>query len=143
MVYRTRDADAKIIGLLMQNADLTYKEMASRLKLNESTVRKRVLALQKSGIIKKYLVEVDTEKLGFKTNVMLGLDVDPSKMMEIGKKLTAIPETRMVYNTSGGNDFIVVIWTKDREGLAKVVDHISSFEGVNKVTPSFLVERLK
>ncbi len=68
MVYRTREADAKIIGLLMQNADLTYKEMASRLKLNESTVRKRVLALQKSGIIKKYLVEVDTDKLGYKTN---------------------------------------------------------------------------
>jgi len=28
LVSRTRDADAKIIGLLMQNADLTYKEMA-------------------------------------------------------------------------------------------------------------------
>ena len=143
MVNRTKDADAKIIGLLMQNADLTYKEMANRLKLNESTVRKRVLALQKSGIIRRYLVEVDTEKLGYKTNVMLGLDVDPSKLMEIGKKLIAIPETRMVYNTSGGNDFVLVVWTKDREGLAKIVDHISSFEGVNKVTPSFLVERLK
>src|SRR5437899_11454699 len=105
----------------MQNADLTYKEMASRLKLNESTVRKRVLSLQKSGIIKKYLVEVDTDKLGYKTNVMLGLDVDPSKMMEIGKKLTAIPETRMVYSTSVGNDCIVVIWTNDREVLAKLV----------------------
>jgi len=127
----------------MQNADLTYKEMANRLKLNESTVRKRVLALQKSGIIRRYLVEVDTEKLGYKTNVMLGLDVDPSKLMEIGKKLIAIPETRMVYNTSGGNDFVLVVWTKDREGLGKIVDHISSFEGVNKVTPSFLVERLK
>ena len=143
MVNRTKEADSKIIGLLMQNADLTYKEMANRLKLNESTVRKRVLALQKSGIIRRYLVEVDTEKLGYKTNVMLGLDVDPSKLMEISKKLIAIPETRMVYNTSGGNDFVLVVWTKDREGLAKIVDHISSFEGVNKVTPSFLVERLK
>src|SRR5882672_8999158 len=98
--------------------------MANRLKLNESTVRKRVLALQKSGIIRKYLVEVDTDKLGYKTNVMLGLDVDPSKIMEIGKKLAAIPESRMVYNTSGGNDFVVVVWTKDREALGKVVDNI-------------------
>ena len=143
MVNRTRDADTRIVSLLMQNADLTYKEMAEKLKLNESTVRKRVLALQKSGIIKKYLVEVDTERLGYKTNVMLGVDVDPSKMMEIGRKLVAIPETRMVYNTSGGNDFVVVVWTKDREGLAKVVDHILGFEGVHKITPSFLVERLK
>lgn len=143
MVSRIRDADNRIVGLLQQNASLTYKEMADRLKLNESTVRKRVIALEKSGVIRRYLVEVDTTKLGFKTDCMLGIDVDASRMMEIGKKLVSMPETRMVFNTSGGNDYVVVVWTKDRESLGKVMDHISSFDGVLKVTPSFMVERLK
>lgn len=143
MVKRLRDADDRIIGLLQQNADLTYKQMGDQLDLNESTVRKRVLALQKSGVIRRYLVEVDTGKLGYKTDCMLGLDVDASQLMNIGKKLVSMPEARMVFNTSGGNDFVVVVWTKDREALMKVMDHIASFEGVSKVTPSFMLERLK
>jgi len=143
LVKRIRDADDRIVQLLQQNADLTYKEMGDRLKLNESTIRKRVIALQKSGVIRKYLVEVDTAKLGYKTDCMLGIDVDASHMLEIGKKLVAIPEVRMVFNTSGGNDFITVVWTKDRETLSKLMDHITSFEGVKKITPSFLIDRLK
>ena len=137
------ETDERILTLLIQNANLTYKEMARKLKLNESTVRKRVLALEKKRVIRGYIADVDTERLGLKTNVALGLEVDATKILSVGKRISVIPEARMVFNTSGAYDFIVVMWTKDRDSLMKIMNEISGLEGVSKVTPSFLLERLK
>ena len=137
------DTDEKIIDLLLQNADLTYKEISKKLRLNESTVRKRVLSLRKRGVIRKFLVEVDAEKLGYRSRALLLLDVDPLKMMEVGRKLVLVPEARFVGSTSGGHDFYVMVWTKNTESLAQVIDHVATIEGVAKITPCFIVERLK
>jgi len=67
-------ADDRIIDLLSRDADLTYREMAEKLGLNESTVRKRVLALRRTGVIRRVMVEVDTERMGLKLNAQVGVD---------------------------------------------------------------------
>ena len=138
-----RETDDRIVGLLSQNADLSYREMARRLRLNESTVRKRVIALRKRGIIRRFLVDVDADKLGYKTRAMLGIDVDPSNIMDVGKTLSAIHDVRMLFNTSGGHDFHAVVWSRDREAFAQLLNRISSTEGIIKITPSFIVERIE
>jgi len=137
------DTDEKIIVLLSQTADLTYREMAGKLGLNESTVRKRVIGLRRRGVIRRFLADVDPEKLGYRSRVVLGVDADPSKVMSIGKRLAALSETRTVFNTSGAHDFHVVVWTRDRESLTKIIDKVSAMDGVTRVTTSFMVERLK
>ncbi len=109
--------------------------------MNESTVRKRVIALKKRGL--KYTIIVDTSKLGYKTDASLGVDVDPSKLLEVGRQLAKLPGLRMVYTASGEHDFQVVVWATDREALAKIVGRISAIDGVLKVRVSVLVERLK
>ena len=138
-----KDTDERIIQLISQNADLTYKEIAGKLRLNESTARKRVLSLRRRGIIKRYVADVDVEKMGYKVEAVVGIDVDPSKMLEVGRKLVAMPETRMVFNITGNHDFQTVVWATDRESLANVMDNINGIEGVTKVVPSFIVEWLK
>lgn len=137
------DTDERIIRLISQNADLSYKEIARKLGLNESTARKRVLSLRRKGIIKRYVADVDVEKMGYKLEVVAGIDVDPSKMIDVGRKLVAMPETRMVFNVTGNHDFQIVVWATDRESLAKVMDDVNGIEGVTKVVPSFIVEWLK
>ncbi len=139
----SEETDARIIALLRQNADLTNREMARRLKLNESTVRKRIIALRKKGIILRRLADVNAEKLGYKSRIMLAVDADPSKVVEVGKKLAAIPQARFVFAMSGENDFLVIIWTRDNDSMAKVVSNVGTMEGIVKVTQNFLWDRLK
>ncbi len=139
----SEETDARIIALLQRNADLTNREMAKRLKLNESTVRKRILALRKKGIIRRRLADVNAEKLGYKSRMMLAVDAEPSKIVEVGKKLAVIPQARFVFAMSGEFDFLVVIWTRDNDSMAKVVGGVGTIEGVVKVTQNFLWDRLK
>jgi len=135
--------DSRIIGLLRQNADLSYTEMAKRLRLNESTLRKRIIALRSKGIIRRRLADVNAEKLGYKSRMMLAVDAEPSKLLDVGKRLAAIPQARFVFAMSGESEFLVVIWTRDNDSMAKVVESVGVIEGVVKVTQNFLWDRLK
>ncbi|TMI23098.1 Lrp/AsnC family transcriptional regulator [Candidatus Bathyarchaeota archaeon] len=135
--------DSRIIGLLRQNADLSYTEMARRLRLNESTLRKRIIALRSKGIIRRRLADVNAERLGYKSRMMLAVDAEPSKLLDVGKRLAAIPQARFVFAMSGESDFLVVIWTRDSDSMAKVVESVGVIEGVVKVTQNFLWDRLK
>ena|SRR5713101_6952034 len=136
------ETDRKIIAILDRDASLTYKEIAQRLHMNESTVRKRILVLKEKRVI-KFVVTIDTSQVGLKAEASLGVDVEPSKMLAVGKKIPNIQGVRMLFNTSGEHDFLVVIWTSDRETLSKIIDQVSAIDGVTKVYPSFLIERLK
>jgi len=135
--------DSRIIGLLRQNADLSYTEMAKRLRLNESTLRKRIITLRSKGIIRRRLADVNAEKLGYKSRMMLAVDAEPSKLLDVGKRLAAVPQARFVFAMSGESDFLVVIWTRDSDSMAKVVESVGVIEGVAKVTQNFLWDRLK
>ncbi len=136
------ETDRKIIAILDRDASLTYKEIAHRLQMNESTVRKRILTLKKKKVI-RFIIRIDTSQVGYKAEAEIGLDVEPSKNLEVGKVLPDIPGVRMVFSTSGDHDFIVVIWAADRDSLSKTMDQLSAIDGVTKVNPSLIVERLK
>jgi len=136
------ETDRKIISVLDRDASLTYKEIGHRLQMNESTVRKRILALKRRKAI-KFIIRIDTSQLGFKAEAEIGVDVEPSKNLEVGKVLPDIPGVRMVFSTSGDHDYILVIWAADRNSLSKIMDQLSAIEGVTKVNPSIIVERLK
>src|SRR5213594_4289447 len=113
------ETDRKIIAVLDRDASLTHKEIAQRLQMNESTIRKRILGLTEKKVI-KFIIRIDTSQLGFKVEAELGLDVEPSKNLDVGKALPNIPGVRMVFSTSGDHDYIVVIWAADRDTLSKI-----------------------
>jgi len=136
------ETDRKIIAVLDRDASLTYKEIGRRLKMNESTVRKRVLSLTKKKVI-RFVVQIDTSQLGFKTEAWLGVDAEPHKSIAVGNKLTDIPGVRMLFSTNGEHDFGVVIWAADRHALSKIIEEVSAVDGVTKVVPSVTVDRLK
>ncbi len=135
------ETDRKIIAVLDRDASLTHKEIAKRLGMNESTVRKRITTLKEKKVIKHY-IQIDTTQIGLRTEASLGVDVEAARILPAGRKLTEIPGVRMVFHTSGEHDFLLVVWTRDREALSKIVDKVSAVDGVVKVLPSVLVERI-
>ena len=135
--------NAKIIALLERDASLPYRDVARKLGMNESTVRKRILSLREKQVI-KFSVEVDHLQLGYNARSFIGLDVEPSKILEVGRKLSQIPEVRSVSTTLGEHAFLVEVWAEDSDSLSEIIDkRLAPIEGVTKISPSILVEKLK
>ncbi len=135
------NTDKRIIDILQKDASLPYREIADKLGMNESTVRKRVVSLKRRNIV-KIIALVEPEQLGMQ-EVLLGLEVEPARIIDVGKELARMKDVRMVFSSSGDYDFCIVVWISDRESLTKLVNIISTMEGVTKVSPSMVLEKLK
>lgn len=136
--------DMKILKLLQKDGSLTFTGIARKLRLNESTVRKRVMALKKKGVIKKFTVIIEPSKVGFNTVAIVGVDVDPPKLLEVAQELCDIPETRYVATSTGDHMIMTEIWAKDGIELSKIVsEKIGKIDGVNKICPAIILEKLK
>src|SRR3989442_5309115 len=106
--------------------------------MNESTVRKRIGSLKRRRIIRRFTVDVDAEKLGIKTRAFLGVDVEPSKILDVARQLAEMTEGRFVFNVAGHHDFWAIVWARDREAPLAIIRRISAPEVVSSVIPCIL-----
>lgn len=137
------EMDRKIIRMLEEDGRKPFMEIGEKLGVSESTVRKRVLALQKDGVIKKFTVKVDPKTLGINTIAIVGLEVEPSKLLEIAQKLCDFSETKTVATSTGDHMIMTEIWTKNGRELGKLLSQIGNLEGVKKLCPAIILEKLK
>jgi Lrp/AsnC family transcriptional regulator for asnA, asnC and gidA len=138
------ELDRKILGLLQEDGRLSFTEIAQKLRLSESTIRKRVQALQEKGVIKKFTVEIDPAKIGLNTVAIVGIDVDPPKLLEVAQKLCEFKEILCVATSTGDHMIMTEIWTKDGRELTRLIsEKIGPIEGVKKICPAIILEKLK
>lgn len=138
------EVDQKILKLLQENARLPFLEIAQKLRLSESTIRKRVQTLKERGVIKRFTVEIDPAKIGLNTVAIVGIDVDPPKLLEVAQKLCELKEIRCVATSTGDHMIMTEIWTKDGRELTKLIsEKIGPIEGVKKICPAIILEKLK
>ena len=136
--------DRKIIQMLEQNSRRPFNEISKKLKLSESAVRKRVVALQNKGVIKKFTIQVDPTKLGANSVSIVGVDVEPTKLLEVAQKLCEIKEIRSVATSTGDHMIMTEIWAKDGRELTKIVsEKIGAMDGIKKICPAMILEKFK
>lgn len=138
------ELDLKIIRMLEEDGSISFTEMARKLKLNESTVRKRVLSLKEKKVIRKFSIVIDPAKIGFSTIAVVGIDAAPDKLLEIAQKLAELPETRYVATSTGDHMIMTEIWASDGRELSQILSKkIGTIEGVKKVCPAIILEKIK
>ncbi|MGQ9719619.1 MAG: Lrp/AsnC family transcriptional regulator [Nitrososphaerales archaeon] len=138
------ELDLKIIELLQIDGNLSFTEIARRLRLNESTIRKRILALKKKGVIKRITVIIDPYRIGLSTVAIVGIDVEPSMLLKVAQRLCEIQEVKYVAMSAGDHMIMTKIWARDGRELSKIIsEKIGAIEGVKRICPSILIEELK
>ncbi len=143
-MFNLDEIDTRILKLLEENARRPFTEMAEKLKVSESSIRKRVSALQKEGVIKKFTIKVDHAKLGLNTVAIVGIDVDSDKMLEIAQKLCDFKDVKCVATSSGDHMIMLEVWAKNGKELNKLIaEEIGRIEGVRQICPALILEKLK
>ena len=143
-MFNLDEIDTRILELLEEDARRSFTEMAEKLKVSESSIRKRVSALQKEGVIKKFTVKVDHAKLGLNTVAIVGIDVDSDKMLEIAQELCDFKEVKCVATSSGDHMIMLEVWAKNGRELNKLIaEEIGRIEGVRQICPALILEKLK
>lgn len=117
------ETDYKIIDFLREDSRETNMEIARKLNVSEGTIRKRIMNLVNSGIIRKFTIETSLSIEGI---VLVELDSrQASSTLKILKSLY-----RDIYEFSGSIDVAVRISKNTIEELNMEVDKIRDLKGV-------------
>ncbi len=138
------EKDLKIIDMLRENARIPLTEIASRLDVSESTIRKRIKALENKGVITQYTVVVDPVKLGYNSVSMVGINVESTHLLDVAMRMTEFQEVKFVATSTGDHMIITEIWLKDSKELGRfITENIEKLEGVKRVSPTIILENWK
>lgn len=138
------ELDLKILSMFQEDGRLSFSEMGRRLNLSESTIRKRTQSLQEKGVIKRFTIEIDPSKIGIKIVAIVGVDVDPTKLLTAAQELSEIKEIKSVATSTGDHMIMTEIWTRNGKELTTLISKkIDKIEGIMKICPSIILEKVK
>jgi Lrp/AsnC family transcriptional regulator for asnA, asnC and gidA len=134
----------KILEILHKDARTPNTEIAREIGISEAAVRKRIKKLEAQGIITRYTIEVNPEKIGFSSISLTGIDTEPGLFMSIVQQIRSMEEVRAMYLTSGDHMIMAEIWGKNGMDLSKILtEKIGKLKGVKKVCPAIILEKIK
>ncbi len=138
------EKDIKIIELLKEDARRPFTEIAKKIGVSEATIRKRIKSLEREGIIKGYTVKVDAEKVGYEAITILGLDVEPNKLLDITNKIKSLDEVKSVSICTGDHMIMAEIWAKNNNHLNKILsEKIGKIKGIQDMCPAIIMDKIK
>lgn len=146
MTYKMNEKDRKIIEVLKEHSDYTTREIAKKTLLAPTTVHNRVRKLKGEGVIKKFTIEIDNEKVGKNFVAYILISANLTLLKQKGKtQYDLAREMRKFYFiervdiVSGPVDLVAVGRVKDVEEFDKVLlGRLQLLEGIDK-TQSLIV----
>jgi Lrp/AsnC family transcriptional regulator for asnA, asnC and gidA len=116
--------DYKILSILSKNSRTPSIDIAKKINITSTTVLNRIKKLIELGIIQRYSVTIDMNKLGYKTfNVNLSLR-NYDKKKYIIRYLSNIPFIWEVHKAVGGCDLELSVFTLNFEHFHKLMEDI-------------------
>jgi len=115
--------DQEILGLLEENARRTMGDIAERVALSTSAVKRRIDRMEQAGVITGYTVVVDHAKIGRPVQAFTEVRfVGTADLGEIRSTALGLPEVQAVFATAGDPDALVWIRVPDLERLGQVIE---------------------
>ena len=137
------DKEKKIMNILLENSRLSYREIAKKAKVSVVTVMNRVKELEKRGIIKQYMVELDYEKLGYDVQAIIEIRISKGKLFEVEKKIAKHPNVFAVYDTTGHFDAVMVTKFKSRRSLDSFLKKIQAYDFVERTETKLILNTIR
>ena len=138
------EMDTQILKLLQQDGRMSYRKIADMLNTTVTTVTRRVSQMKKAGVIKKFTVLIDPEKVGKHYSICLFIQLDsPSAIKDISSLLSECKDLCYIHHVTGEFEIAAMARCCDREEAARLIEQIGSMKGVIKVIPHSVLKTIK
>ena len=137
--YNIDNISLKILGLLQENARMSYTEIGQKIGMASTSVKERIEKMEDAGIIKQYTITLDNEKLGYPINAIITLSCSGAytpKEQVIVDMLSEYPQVLEVLRISGKNDFLVKVCVQSMDEYKEINNKLGKF---GQIETSFIV----
>lgn len=123
-VVKIDETDKKILDLLNKDGRMSYRKISRELGISVGTVHNRVDKFMKSGIIKKFVPQIDHSKLGYKLTTVIGVRVKGGVLSNWENKTAYHKNVIGIYDVTGEFDAILIAKFKDTTELDAFVKEL-------------------
>jgi DNA-binding Lrp family transcriptional regulator len=137
------ETSLKVLEEYLRDARQSFREIARRTGYSSGTVASRMRELEEAGVIKRYTVQLDYERLGYELTAITEIIVSDGMMLEVGGRISNMPQTIGVYNVTGDSDIMVVAKFKTRQQLSDFTKNITKMPYVVRTKTHVVLNTLK
>ena len=137
------DTDRRIIEVLERDARTSLRGIAEEVGVSLGTVSNRVKKLEDNEVIKDYRVILDSEKVGWNLNVVIGLRIQKGRLIKIQEKIARDNRVYGVYDVTGEFDSMVIARAVDRSDLDDLSKNVLSMDGVVRSVTHLVLNTVK
>ena len=136
--------DQKIVSLLIENARMSYSDIAAQVGISRVAVKMRVQALEKRGVIEGYTTIIDPQKLGGAVSCYFEIEAAPQALPEVTAILKACDTVTQIYRVTGKNKLHVHAVAADAEEMERLIrEVIDPLPGVKDISTNIILSRVK
>lgn len=129
--------DMQIIEMLKGDGRATFSDIARRIKLSESSVRRRVRTLVSAGVIRRFTLELDS---GRQARAITLVNVTHGySSSDLTARLKAISGVEEVHEITGQYDIAVLVACPSIGELNRCVDDIRRVDGVSNTNTMIIL----
>jgi Lrp/AsnC family transcriptional regulator for asnA, asnC and gidA len=137
------DLDIGLLRLLQVNSRVSFADLSRELDVAEATVRFRVKRLVNEGVIAKFTIMLDPNKVGRRVSGAILLKIDPTHLEGVCRLLVEFVETMYLFQSTGEYDVVSVVVARDLEHLNDLVKRAKAIVGVKDARVSIATQFLK
>ena len=127
------EKDKKIIEMLFENSRRPYHEIADKVGLSESTVRKRVIKLQEGGIIEKFTIKICREDERCIYAFLTLIPKNESEIKELLRETVILPQCEEVFKLDGRCGILIKVNVPDTNELDAILEMFRSRTDIESV----------
>lgn len=135
------ELDRRIIELLSNSSQGSYRQIAKQLSVHPTTLIQRVKNLEAKGIINGYRAKIDYMNLGYE--YMGFVQVRSRDAAAVREGLKGIVQVMAVYDVTGKADHIAMVSCRDRAEFAATIDAINALDGVTETSTAVILDVVK
>ncbi|OLF90817.1 HTH-type transcriptional regulator LrpC [Bacillus paralicheniformis] len=121
------DLDFKIIAELKKDSRLSMRELGRKISLSAPSVTERVRRLESFGVIKKYTLDIDYQKVGLPVSCIIEATVKNGEYERFKAYIERLPNIEFCYRIAGAACYMLKINAESLTQIEAFINETSPY----------------
>ncbi len=133
--------DSEILAILRDDARIPYQTLGERVHLSANAAADRVRRLVRTGVIRRFTIEVDQAQLGRDLEAVI--DVRAGDVERFRRGALTCPEVNWLAHVTGRTDYQVHVHVSGTAGLNRLLTRFTNEFGATETLTTVVLERAR
>ena len=119
------EINLRLLAELQADGRIGFAELGRRVGMSAPAVAERVSRLERAGVIRGYLAELDPSALGFPVSAIVRIRPSPGQLQRVREVAAESPEVAECYRITGEDCYLMRLHLRSIDDLEEILDRFT------------------